>query len=45
MGATADWSIPINGGVQSLRVRNLRSFETGACDDYWNWAWWIANAN
>jgi hypothetical protein len=45
MGATADWSIPINGGVQNLRVRNLRSFETGACDDYWNWAWWIANAN
>lgn len=45
MGAAADWTIPITSGAQNLRVRNLRSFETGACDDYWNWAWWIANAN
>ena len=43
MGATTDWNIPITGGAQNLRVRNLRSFETGACDDYWNWAWWIAD--
>lgn len=20
-------------------IRNLRSFQTGFCDDYWNWAW------
>lgn len=45
MGASSEWVIPINGGTQNLRVRNLRSFETGACDDYWNWAWWIANTN
>lgn len=22
-------------------VKNLRSFESGACDDYWNWAYWV----
>lgn len=44
MGATAAWNIPIVGGTQNLRMRNLRSFETGACDDYWNWAWWITDA-
>jgi len=27
-------------GPQAMAVRNLRSFESGACDDYWNWAWW-----
>jgi len=23
-------------------IRNLRSFQTELCDDYWNWAFWIA---
>jgi hypothetical protein len=23
-------------------IRNLRSFETGNCDDYWNWGYWLA---
>ncbi len=23
-------------------VRNLRSYQTANCDDYWNWAWWAA---
>jgi hypothetical protein len=27
---------------QPLEVHNLRSFVSGACDDYWNWAWWAA---
>ena len=24
-----------------VAVRNLRSFESGNCDDYWNWAYWV----
>ncbi len=24
------------------RVQNLRSFNTGYCDDYWNYAWFVA---
>lgn len=28
----------------SLSIRNLRSFETGYCDDYTNWAHWVVNA-
>ncbi|MBE7485188.1 MAG: hypothetical protein HS104_35120 [Polyangiaceae bacterium] len=27
---------------EPLQVHNLRSFVSGACDDYWNWAWWAA---
>lgn len=23
-------------------IKNLRSFETGMCDDYWNWAYWVS---
>jgi hypothetical protein len=26
-------------------IRNLRSFETGYCDDYTNWAHWVVNAD
>jgi hypothetical protein len=33
---------PYRGGL--LSIRNLRSFETGYCDDYWNWAHWMVNA-
>jgi hypothetical protein len=29
-----------NGG-DTFTVRNLRSYQTKACDDYWNWAYWI----
>jgi hypothetical protein len=25
-----------------MTVRNLRSFVSGMCDDYWDWAWWAA---
>jgi hypothetical protein len=39
MGDTASfWT-----GTQLLEVRNLRSFQTGACDAYWNWAWWAVD--
>jgi hypothetical protein len=30
-------------GGGTLRIRNLRSFETGQCDNYTNWAHWVAN--
>jgi hypothetical protein len=28
-----------SGTVQHLSLYTLRSFVTGGCDDYWNWAW------
>jgi hypothetical protein len=30
----------IRAGSGWLQVRNLRSFLTGWCDDYWNWSHW-----
>ena len=39
------------GGAESLTLpeldvvaRNLRSYETGFCDDYWNWGYWVSPA-
>jgi hypothetical protein len=34
MGQSRSWRV--NG--QEMVVRNLRSYESGFCDDYWNWA-------
>lgn len=35
----------VDGGVgYTLTFRNLRSFETGFCDDYWNWAYTVQPA-
>ncbi len=31
-----------SAGSQPLQVRNLRSFYEGACDAYWDFAWWAA---
>jgi hypothetical protein len=31
-----------SGQEQHLTVHNLRSYQTEACDDYRNWAWWAA---
>lgn len=31
-------------GQPPLLFHNLRSFETGWCDDYWNWAYWVTPA-
>jgi hypothetical protein len=31
---------PAPGLQQHLTVRNLRSYQTENCDDYWNWGWW-----
>ena len=37
MGETATWT----SGGKPFTVRNLRSFQSGDCDDYWNWAYTI----
>jgi hypothetical protein len=39
MGQTA--TIATNN--QTLKVRNLRSFQPFSCDNDWNWGWWAAN--
>ena len=44
MGGTASWKILIPDGGYPYTVRNLRSFETGNCDDYWNWGYYVTSA-
>jgi hypothetical protein len=41
-GETKQVTVSYPGGTdtQVLSFRNLRSYETGWCDDYWNYAWW-----
>lgn len=39
MGQTGYLDVGPNDG---WILRNLRSYETGAPDDFWNWAYWIA---
>jgi hypothetical protein len=31
----------LNGAKEYWTIRNLRSFESGNCDDYWNWGYWV----
>ena len=38
MGATR----PIALGGHGYHARDLRSYQSTACDDYWNWAYWLA---
>ena len=33
----------LRSGNGWLLLRNLRSYVTGYCNDYWNWAHWAAN--
>jgi hypothetical protein len=43
LGTSQAGSLPItlgNGTVQHLSLLTLRSYVTGGCDDYWNWAWY-----
>jgi len=37
MGETVTWKT----AAADFTVQNLRSFQTGDCDDYWNWAYTI----
>ncbi len=39
-GETATFLLDVGSTTQSLRFRNLRSFQSGWCDDYWDYAWW-----
>ena len=41
MGETREWIQAGYGGSHVLTVHNLRSYETGWCDDYWNWGYYI----
>jgi len=43
MGTTDSWKILIPDGEYPITVRNLRSFETGNCDDYWNWGYYVVS--
>jgi hypothetical protein len=43
-GETTIFDANEGGQVRPLQFRNLRSFETGWCDDYWNWAYWVVPA-
>jgi hypothetical protein len=43
-GETIYFDANEGGQVRPLQFRNLRSFETGWCDDYWNWAYWVVPA-
>ena len=40
MGQTAESAIV--GSTRVFRERNLRSYQNDSCDDYWNWAGWVA---
>jgi hypothetical protein len=44
-GETGTLDLTVGSGVlQHLTVHNLRSYQTLACDDYWNWAWWATGS-
>ncbi len=40
-GETKPLALPDTPGAMAT---NLKSFETGYCDDYWNWGYWVAPA-
>lgn len=42
MGELGVWEVTDSGVPVIWAARNLKSFETGWCDDYWNWAWWVS---
>jgi hypothetical protein len=40
MGQTEEWTVPCNDQPPIALVRNLRSYESGMCDDYGNWGFY-----
>lgn len=42
MGESTWWQVSDEGQYAEWQVRNLKSFETGECDDYWNWGYYVA---
>jgi hypothetical protein len=44
MGGEAEWYWDVSVWPEYHRARNLRSFETGFEDDYWNWGYWMTGA-
>jgi hypothetical protein len=34
---------PLAASPGTWHIRNLRSFQTDYCDDYWNFAYWMTN--
>lgn len=42
MGESMLWPVSDKGQYVNWQVRNLKSFETGYCDDYWNWGYYVA---
>lgn len=42
MGTTASWEWNAAPSAQLVEVRNLRSYESGLPDDFWNWGFWLA---
>jgi hypothetical protein len=42
-GQTGTLNVTLSSGrVQPITVQVLRAFQTAACDDYNNWAWWAS---
>lgn len=41
MGEEAELQAELFGASTRFRVHNLRSYESGLCDDYRNWAYWV----
>lgn len=41
MGAVVPWPA-LAPGAGTWDVKNLRSYQSTACDDYWNFAWFVA---
>jgi hypothetical protein len=43
-GQSGMWSPPSNPAAGTWLIKNLRSFESGYFDSYWDWAYWITPA-
>ena len=41
MGQSRELLLGVGAAQYRVQATNLRSFETGQCDDYANYAWWV----